>query len=502
MENEKKQELAKRETPPSFIEKLMLNSESLEQVKEVGNIIIKSGFCPDHFKAGQGDPVGVVMCIEAGRQLGLTWMQSLSDMYPVKGRIGIMGAGARSLIFSSGVLDKWEESTQGEFPNDSYTHIVISKRKGLPGEFRTEFSVMDAKKAGLMSKDIYQRYGKRMLMWRAIGFHATDYYGDIMKGMKTVEELNDFDVIPGLGDTIIEKEDGTKINIKGGAKGRSDKITERVTDKIPENKFAPVQDAQVIEEKNYSVNVPDAQNPKLAEKLAEIAEKESPFKAERGSVEYLDGKITKVDGQPVDKGENIESGKFTEKGYSLKQLTEMDTKVLQEMVNTDTDMIEASEMIGGKNTNKKLREIIFAHQEGKLAQYVAPFLKPGIQDEQKTDENISASAINQGIQPNKDFDKQKSDKEIDDFLHAPSKTTATGGNKYNIQLPDFDKGQEREFSTLKKLYNQLASLTPPLNNPRYLEIGAKMGILEKFADREAFCRYATISEINALLNEN
>jgi len=143
--------IVKKEMPPSFIERLMANSDTLEEVKKVGEVIIASGFCPDHFKTSK-DAVGVVMCIEAGRQLGLTWMQSLSDLYPVKGRIGMMGAAARSLIFSSGVLDKWEEKTEGEYPEDQFKHIIISKRKGLPNEFRSEFSVHDAKKAGLFSK--------------------------------------------------------------------------------------------------------------------------------------------------------------------------------------------------------------------------------------------------------------------------------------------------------------------------------------------------------------
>ena len=505
METEKKNELVKRETPPSFIEKLMLNSESLEQVKEVGMVIVKSGFCPDHFKANGGDPVGIVMCIEAGRQLGLTWMQSLSDLYPVKGRVGMMGSAARSLIFSSGVLDKWEESTEGEYPDDKYKHIIISKRKGLPGEFRSEFSVMDAKKAGLFGKDIYQRYGKRMIMWRNIGFHATDFYGDVMKGMKTVEELNDFDVIPGLGDTVIEREDGGKIKIQAGARGKSERLTTRVADKIQPDKFAPVktetehiQEAVIIPEHEVqTINDPPVQD-------------ESPFKADKGSGEYMNGvkvlrdattnEITNMD--EINKGKEEPQGSGGDGKWTLKQMEEMDTKLLLAKVNSDTDMMEASEMIGGKNTNKKLREIIFAWQNGNLAEHVAPYVDNG-----QAPEPISVSE-DPGIKPNKEFDKQKADREADEFLNGPSKkpeekqSNVSIVNKYGLDIPEVAEGSSRDFSEVKKLYNLFLGITPKLDNPRYLEVAGQMGILTKYPDREIFLRNASISEINLLLNNN
>ena len=160
MEND---QLAKRELGgQSFIERLIERTDSLEEVKKVGMVIIESGFCPEHFKTSR-DAVGAIMCIEAGRKLGLSWMQSLSDIYPVKGRIGIMGTAAKAVIFASGILESWVETTEGEYPQPGYKHITVSKRKDLPNEFRTEFSVFDASTAGLMQKDIYKKYGKRMI---------------------------------------------------------------------------------------------------------------------------------------------------------------------------------------------------------------------------------------------------------------------------------------------------------------------------------------------------
>jgi hypothetical protein len=495
---EKKQELAKRETSPSFIEKLMLNSESLEEIKKIGEIIIASGFCPDHFKTSK-DAVGVIMCIEAGRQLGLTWMQSLSDLYPVKGRIGMMGASARALIFSSGVLDKWEERTEGNYPDDNYKHIIVSKRKGLPGEFHSEFSVYDAKKAGLFQKDIYQRYGKRLIMWRNIGFHATDYYGDVMKGMKTVEELNDYD---GNIDDPLKKSiqtDAGEIKTDFRDVDKSKTMTSRAAEKIGKNKFEKpdpiIQDAVIVDEKNFQSNAPESNNPAYAEKINEIAENESPFKAEKGSVAYMDGKVVAIDGENENENEN-ENANAKEGGhYTLKELEGMETKVLLEMINADSDMIEAMELIPGKNTNRKLRGIIFAKQNGTLPQHIADYLgedKEIASEPQQGNESSGAE-----IPVNKEFEKQGT--KVNTFMDEPQQE---GGNKYNLTVPVFDKGNQRDFASTKTLYNMLAGVNPPIDNTRYLTLAGAKGWLGKYADKEAFAKFASVQEVDELLNSN
>jgi hypothetical protein len=178
----------------------------------------------------------------------------------------------------------------------------------------------------------------------------------------------------------------------------------------------------------------------------------------------------------------------------------MDSKVLLAKVNSDTDMMEASDMIGGKNTNKKLREIIAAWQEGKLAEHVAPYMTetPPPQDAPPAPD----------ISPNKGFDKEKAEKETDDFLNGPSKTPEPKQNKvsivnkFGLEIPEVAEGSARDFSEVKKLYNMLLGITPKIDNPRYLELGAKMGFIAKYPDREAFLRNASVSEINLLLNNN
>jgi hypothetical protein len=494
MENE---QLAKRELGgQSFIERLIEKTDSLEEVKKVGMVIIESGFCPEHFKTSK-DAVGAIMCIEAGRKLGLSWMQSLSDIYPVKGRIGIMGTAAKAVIFASGVLESWKEFTEGEYPNANYKHVTISKRKDLPDIFRTEFSVFDASTAGLMQKDIYKKYGKRMIAWRDIGFHASDYYQDILKGMKTVEELNDYDgLVPGTPEKItLKTEDGKELTFTGMDKEHSKKSTSRVASKIPDGKFANqnITDVTPVTQTVMQPIVINESNP--PEK-----KEETPFVPSKDSSEFMNGvKIIRDDAGKITNQAEVDAGASTDDKLSLKEMEEMDSKDLMKIINDDMELMEACQTIPGKNTNKKLRDIIFAHQNGNLLTYVASVLpKP----EQTVTESVDTTKGE--IPINKDFDNQKGTPifQNQDILTADKPKEATGTNKYGLEIPPYDKGEERDFSVTKALYNALAGLTPSLNNQRYLELASKKGILAAFADKEHFCKYATTTLINELIDTN
>jgi len=478
---EKENEIVKREGQ-SFIERLIENTDSLDQVREVGMVIIKSGFCPEHFKQSQ-DAVGAIMCIEAGRKLGLSWMQSLSDIYPVKGRIGIMGTAAKAVIFASGVLESWKEYTEGEWPNPNYKHVTISKRKNLPDEFRTEFSVFDAQTAGLMQKDIYKKYGKRMIAWRDIGFHASDYYQDILKGMKTVEELNDYDgLVPGTPEKVtLKTEDGKEITFSDQDKEHSKKSTSRVASKIPDNKFGNVTDVQPITQEVLQPIVKNESNPPEKEEA-------SLFVPSKGSVEVLDGNVIEREVKPGQ--------------HTLAEMEKMDVKELLAIINDDMDMMEAMETVPGKNTNKKLRLIIDAAQNGQLTEYVGDQLEAEPPETKKV--LVENEHIVGDIPMNKDFDKQSP--KHDNFLDGPVKEekpkeekTTEAGNKYGIEIPE---ETPRDFSIVKALFNKMMGIDPQITSVRYIDLATKAGLIADYKDKESFIRDASISEINTLLDSN
>jgi hypothetical protein len=247
---------------------------------------------------------------------------------------------------------------------------------------------------------------------------------------------------------VIETPDGTKITIpdKVHSQERSGKLTGKVIKKLAQEEIVDAIKGTDVTPIKQTVMSPTVIN------------ESHPETVNDPPIESHEEEITHPD---------FEEASTT--GLTLKQMEDMPTIDLLAIVNKDSDMIEAMEIIPGKNTNKKLREIIFAHQEGKLAEYIVPYLN----DERKPEGSV-----------------------------PPPQTEVKAGNKYNLAIPDYDKGDQREFSTCKAIFNALLSVNPPIDNPRWLELARKAGLSQKYQDKETFIKFATTDEINKLIDGN
>lgn len=221
----------------SFFDRVLLSLDNLEQVKEVGMAIINTGFCPDHFKNSQ-DAVGLMMCVATGQKFGLDIMQSMQLIVPIKGAPTLKGDLIRDLIRMSPVCILWEERYEGTPGDDGFAHIIKCQRRGGDVQER-RVSIADAKRWGLfltqeqieknaalrkefwakpvsertgkqappdLSKSGWARYYDRMLMYRNIGFVGRDVFGDVIKGMASYEERQDYENVIELKEVApIEK---------------------------------------------------------------------------------------------------------------------------------------------------------------------------------------------------------------------------------------------------------------------------------------------------------
>jgi hypothetical protein len=147
---------------------------------------IQSGFAPPAFRRPQQLVIAWVQALE----LGLTPLQAMHGMYVVNNQIGLRGALALALVEASGELQDIRKEYTGE--GDSLVCTLTIQRKGREAH-QYSFSVEEAKQAGLLERSpVWRTYPKRMTYYRALGFGLQDEFADILKGIKTVEELQDY----------------------------------------------------------------------------------------------------------------------------------------------------------------------------------------------------------------------------------------------------------------------------------------------------------------------
>lgn len=169
---------------------------SLENLFRFAQCVVSSGYVPKDTKAQ-----GVVIAIQMGLEVGLKPMQAIQNIAVINGRPSIWGDAAKALVEASGLCVEFKEYFEGEPYKDDFKAVCVLKRKGRADAIVSEFSVADAKRAGLWADKPNQtpwyKYPKRMLQMRARGFGLRDAFPDVLKGLSIAEESQDIiDVTP------------------------------------------------------------------------------------------------------------------------------------------------------------------------------------------------------------------------------------------------------------------------------------------------------------------
>lgn len=164
-----------------------LEITNLAQASLVAETLIASRLVPESFNT----TAKIIVVAQAAKELGKQLWWGLNNMYVVHGKVGISSAAVAGLIQGSGQCVAWDVGSDGVYPNDDFAIVIKSKRKGFESGCSTEFSIADAKAAGLWTSATWKKYPKQMLTWRATAFHARLYYSDVLAGQYTDAELAD-----------------------------------------------------------------------------------------------------------------------------------------------------------------------------------------------------------------------------------------------------------------------------------------------------------------------
>jgi hypothetical protein len=161
---------------------------TLDEAMRFSEMLSKSQMVP---KAYQGKPEDVLVAVQWGKELGLAPLQALQNIACINGKPSVYGDAAMALVQASSVCEGIEEFFEGEGTPNPIAVCVAHRRNRTP--VTAKFSVEDAKRAGLWNKPgPWQAYPKRMMQMRARGFALRDAFPDVLKGLITAEEAQDY----------------------------------------------------------------------------------------------------------------------------------------------------------------------------------------------------------------------------------------------------------------------------------------------------------------------
>lgn len=162
-------------------EKSLVISQVLQETMSLGDVFIKSGMFPDLKSQAQA-----VVKILAGKELGLSPLQSITDIYIVNGKVALQAKVIASLIKKSNKYDYHIDKLDNEECIISFFQLNGKMEK--IGE--SIFTMKDAAKAGIVNKDVWKNYPRNMLFSRAISNGGRLYCADVITAY-TTEELEE-----------------------------------------------------------------------------------------------------------------------------------------------------------------------------------------------------------------------------------------------------------------------------------------------------------------------
>jgi RecT family len=154
--------------------------EHWQAMKGVAADMIKSGAIP----RGISNPAQLQMIIQAGYEVGMPPVQAMGSFAIINGRISMWGAAVIARVNQAGHDLEW-----GHCDKMGAEVTILRNGKGKPETFTIE----EAREAGLTTKDIWKKYPKDMLRWKALGRSVRLTCPEVLNGVYIAEEARDME---------------------------------------------------------------------------------------------------------------------------------------------------------------------------------------------------------------------------------------------------------------------------------------------------------------------
>lgn len=182
-----------------------------------------------------------------GVEMGMRPMQALNGIAMINGKPSLHTDSIPSIVAASGLLEDQDHKFTGE--GDKLECSYWCKKKGLPTIQHWEYSVADAKAAGLLSRDSWRNHLRKMLFNRARTYCLRNTFPEVLGNMYDSDEASEFSSIDDEPVFIPAEE----------PKKRGRKPKEEIKDLQPENAveeittqdadFEEVKEPETVEEK-------------------------------------------------------------------------------------------------------------------------------------------------------------------------------------------------------------------------------------------------------------
>lgn len=152
-----------------------------EKQMEMARVFSASSLLPRHL---QNRPENILVILDGARALDVPSFWAFQSMYVVEGKLALSAELMRALVVRAGHKFRIIEHSS----RSAKVSIVRKDDEEFP--FESEFTIEDAKGAGLTSKGTWKSYPKAMLLARATSQAVRAYCPDVLFGVVyTPEEL-------------------------------------------------------------------------------------------------------------------------------------------------------------------------------------------------------------------------------------------------------------------------------------------------------------------------
>jgi len=183
-------------------EKKEMSLTILEEMAPLCEVFVKSGIFTD-----VKDQAQAIVKVLAGREIGLTPLESMMNLYIVKGRIAASAKVISSLVKKSRNYDYKITKIADDECQIEFFKIEAEGAETSLGT--STFTIKDAARAGVVNGDNWKNYPRNMLFARAITNGARWFCPDVYSGYAE-EELE--------GVLIEPKKDVVSIDLNGEVK--------------------------------------------------------------------------------------------------------------------------------------------------------------------------------------------------------------------------------------------------------------------------------------------